>query len=400
MKKRFKSNLSIKTKLNQKRNVLIGISLSLVLTLGVYVYLQMGNNKEAKAAPKTVQKSNAEKTGDWNTASAWSTGILSSVDSIVVDGTITSIGDVIITANQSLRVAYQDTLIIKQGSLSIPNTSSLTVYNGAVVVVEKDYINNNKTSDVVKSGGVMIVLGKLELNSNNSDIEIQNGGAFYYDTKLNDKVADRLTGTGTKLDLKDLPGSLYALYVGTLLPVKITDFTLNAEDKGIEIEWVAREEYNVLEYQIQRSREGTHFETVGAVPAQEKAIFVKDYNFVDASPKTGDNYYRLAVLNMDGTIEYSDIETVRYVNNSSEFLVFPSVISGTDINFKGGDFQNKNVKVVVYDLNGRAVLTNDIKAGDADVQTINFPQKLKSGNYYIQIAYGNTIEKEKFIVTE
>jgi hypothetical protein len=80
--------------------------------------------------------------------------------------------------------------------------------------------------------------------------------------------------------------------------------------------------------------------------------------------------------------------------------VFPSVISGNDINFKGGDFQNKQVKVVVYDLNGRTVLANNFKTDGGEVQTINFSQKLKNGNYYIQIAYGTSVEKEKFIVAD
>jgi hypothetical protein len=398
MKKRFRSNLSVRAKINQKRNVLIGVSLSLMLTLGFYVFLQMGKNEDAQAFAVTVQKSKAEKTGDWNTGGAWSTGILSSPDSIVVDGHIIDYQNLLVGNNQSLRVAYEDTLVAKQ-SLSVPNTGSLTVFNRAVLLIEKDYINKNQTSDVVRNGGIMIVLGKLNLTSNNSDIEVQSGGTIYYDKTLNSNDTVRIVGSGAKLDLSKLPNSLYSFYSGIILPVKITDFSLTAEDKGVEVDWIAREEYNVGKYQIERSLDGMEFQTVGDVAALDDAIYAKDYHFLDSNPQAGNNYYRIAVINLDGSVEYSQIASVDCGNKKPKFQLFPSIISGNDINFKGGAFQNKQVKVVVYDLNGRTVLTNDFKADGGEVQTINFSKKLKSGNYYLHVGDGSSIEKEKFIVT-
>lgn len=88
------------------------------------------------------------------------------------------------------------------------------------------------------------------------------------------------------------------------LPVKLTSFNGRATTQGAALTWLVASEENFSHYEVQKSNDQRRFETIGRVNGQNR----KQYDFLDENA-TGTNYYRLKMVDKDGTSSYS--KTVR-----------------------------------------------------------------------------------------
>ena len=94
-----------------------------------------------------------------------------------------------------------------------------------------------------------------------------------------------------------------------LLPVRLVNFTAAREGNTVKLGWKSAEEVNSREYVLQRAVDGVNFTAIGTVAAKGMAA---DYSFVDASPVSGDNYYRLKPVDQDGKFVYSKVVKINF----------------------------------------------------------------------------------------
>lgn len=77
------------------------------------------------------------------------------------------------------------------------------------------------------------------------------------------------------------------------------------------LEWSTGAEQDVRSFVIERSADGRQFTAIGQVPSTGS---FSHYVFVDSSPLDADMertfYYRLRIVDQDGTISYSQIQEV------------------------------------------------------------------------------------------
>jgi hypothetical protein len=70
--------------------------------------------------------------------------------------------------------------------------------------------------------------------------------------------------------------------------------------------WNTAREINVKDFTIERSNNATHFISIGQVAATNAA----GYSFADQNPLSGVSYYRLKIMDKDGSFKYSKIVTI------------------------------------------------------------------------------------------
>ena len=95
------------------------------------------------------------------------------------------------------------------------------------------------------------------------------------------------------------------------LPVKLISFTATALQQAVSVNWTVAPEINFSRYEVQQGTDGIHFNTIGAVAAAN----VSAYSFSDQHPSPGNNYYRLKMIDRDGSFGYSGIATVNFTND-------------------------------------------------------------------------------------
>jgi hypothetical protein len=126
------------------------------------------------------------------------------------------------------------------------------------------------------------------------------------------------TGRNRFYILVSTPGSV---------PVKLMTFNARTDDnKTVELGWATASEENSEAFDIERSFNGLEFETIGAVKAKGTSNSMVNYQFTDKTPEAV-NYYRLRMVDKDGSYSYSDIRRVDIgtatVSGKEKMLLYP-----------------------------------------------------------------------------
>lgn len=187
---------------------------------------------------------------------------------------------------------------------------------------------------------------------------------------------------------KAVPGKLRAATYGrgtwesdlavSSLPVNLLSFTGTTEGKTNRLEWVSTEETDFDHYELERSTNGNLFQEIGRVqPATAGTNNERQYVFNDNSPNVGLNYYRLRIVDTDGTFAYSRIVTLFNDEQGGTFSLFPNPVV-RELKFSGLEDGNHNVSVL--DALGRMVLQQQISNnGPLNVS------RLPNGTYFLEV---------------
>ncbi|WP_139925354.1 T9SS type A sorting domain-containing protein [Hymenobacter sp. DG01] len=95
-----------------------------------------------------------------------------------------------------------------------------------------------------------------------------------------------------------------------VLPVQLTSFTAAPVGSVVRCVWQTAAELNNARFVVERSATGQSFQAIGTVAGRGTANTSHHYQFTDATPLAGVNYYRLRQVDTDGTETLSDVAVV------------------------------------------------------------------------------------------
>ncbi len=119
------------------------------------------------------------------------------------------------------------------------------------------------------------------------------------------------------------PFALGSTSLSNPLPIRLLDFAAQAQNGSVELTWRSASEQNSDYYEIQRSAIGTEFESLDKVTAAGESYTTRRYRYRDIEPLETVSYYRLKMVDRDGSAEFSKVVLVNY---ESEFHVYPNPV--------------------------------------------------------------------------
>lgn len=184
------------------------------------------------------------------------------------------------------------------------------------------------------------------------------------------------------------------------LPVTLTDLKANQQANIVEITWKAVQETNVRKYVIERSNAGINFTKAGEVAAKGNPSTDVVYNWKDKQPLNGNNFYRLKIIDFDGTEKLSNIRIVKF-NGKEEFMtVSPNPLIDKVINITVGNIAAGKYEIGLYDEAGKKVYSSSmIHEGQSSNIIIRLPASITPGIHNLQIS-SKTLKLNKAIVIE
>lgn len=113
---------------------------------------------------------------------------------------------------------------------------------------------------------------------------------------------------------------------GSTFPVELVDFGLNLEDIEIELKWETSQEINFSHFAIERSTDRNIFQKIATVDAVGATDGSSQYAYRDADLLRNQSYYyRLKMVDLDGSFEYSQVLEGRLENTSGfEMELYPN----------------------------------------------------------------------------
>lgn len=94
------------------------------------------------------------------------------------------------------------------------------------------------------------------------------------------------------------------------LPVDLVEFTAKQSGSSILLQWKTTQEINCNRYEIEKGRNTQLFGLAKTVAAKGNSTTISNYSAADNNPAEGTNYYRLKIVDNDGSFSYSKIIAV------------------------------------------------------------------------------------------
>jgi len=107
----------------------------------------------------------------------------------------------------------------------------------------------------------------------------------------------------------------------TVLPVRLSSFTAIASDCSVKLNWHSETEINTLKFNVQVSNGVNAYKTIGTVAANGSG---NTYSFKDSSSQQGTYFYRLEVLDKDGSATYSTVVLAKINCGLPDVSVYPN----------------------------------------------------------------------------
>lgn len=169
-----------------------------------------------------------------------------------------------------------------------------------------------------------------------------------------------------------------------IIPVELKSFTASVNKNTVMLNWSTATETNNSGFQVQRKSVNSDYQTIGFVEGKGTTTEVQNYFFADNNVSVGKFYYRLAQVDFDGSVNYTDAIEVD-VNPPLEFSLsqnYPNPFNPTTTI----DFTlplKSNVVLKVYDVIGQEILKAIDTEMEAGYHKLNLDLARFSSGVYI-----------------
>jgi hypothetical protein len=161
----------------------------------------------------------------------------------------------------------------------------------------------------------------------------------------------------------------------TSLPVQLVSFTAQRENATVALQWQTTEEVNSDHFEILHSINGQNWNTLATVNAQRNSSTLQTYTYVDQYPESGVNYYRLKMVDLDGSYVMSSLQST--VFDEAIGIVFSPNPVANLLTIKGISTE-KVARVEIHTIAGQRV------AQASSLAPLNV-QQLPAGLYIVTI---------------
>jgi Secretion system C-terminal sorting domain len=178
--------------------------------------------------------------------------------------------------------------------------------------------------------------------------------------------------------------------LGNILPLQLTSFVAALRiNNDVQLHWETADELNVKNIEVQRSTDAINFNTVGVINAQNK--LQNNYIFNDKIYGNELFYYRLKIVDNDGSFKYSKLQSVKnkLLKNSAYILENPVKDNITLINLP-------LKKCIISLLNDNGMEISRKACNNTSSTQLNI-SALSSGLYFLKIVSPESNETLKFI---
>ncbi len=266
-------------------------------------------------------------------------------------------------------VVIADTLTnkLQKNSLQILSSSHLckaTVKDG---IAYFEFLNiqlpDSNVNELASHGFVQFRVkpqSNLTLNT-----QVENKSYIYFD--YNKPV---LTNTAITI-IKDLP-----------LPISLLSFTGWLQGNQTNLYWQTASEINFSRFEVERSADAVRFKKIGDKLSNAN-ILGSAYSLTDAQPLQGRNYYRLKIIDKDGSSTYSAVVLVILNKDKFSVLISPNPGMGK-FSIQLFNWNNQNGSVRIADMNGRIVYKKESIGRNVSTLPIDI-QGLAKGMYMVTI---------------
>jgi uncharacterized repeat protein (TIGR01451 family) len=270
---------------------------------------------------------------------------------------------------------------------SIHATSQATALNSIT------YPLNGATGTISFEGGVT--------SGSSLSYYIPAGGTFiikYTATSGNVNASNLTTTVRDYIGTTEVGTAQNTVNVSGTLPVTLARFDVVRQGSEVLLQWETSFESNTRSFIVERATGNESFGMIGEVAATGNSSILRSYSYTDRSPSKGINYYRIRIMDTDGSSKLSSIRAINMGNKGmSEIMsVFPNP-AGSETTIRLFTQSAERVRVSIYDMHGRIAREHILSCvgglNDLKIDLSGLP----AGGYNIKLSLGTSDLNCRFV---
>jgi hypothetical protein len=188
---------------------------------------------------------------------------------------------------------------------------------------------------------------------------------------------------------------LYKVHIvkkGDVLPVKLLYFRGQKLPQGHLLQWNTTETEKFSHFLIEQSNDGRSFQLLAKIGKNDAGA--NSYEYLNNIKGDGAFYYRLKMVNLDGSSSLSNIIVLRTPSAAKGLLIFPNPVKDMVIaELPVTEF--KQASLWLIDQHGKVLATREYRGGSRQIYLNT--SGLPSGVYYMQIMIDKDLLSASFI---
>jgi hypothetical protein len=146
----------------------------------------------------------------------------------------------------------------------------------------------------------------------------------------------------------------------------------------------------IKQYEIQRSTTGNNFTTISTISLNINNQHQDDFEYIDQSCISSSNFYRIKVVNIDGSFQYSNLINITNKFKDFDITMSTNLISNNQVSLIIQSKNKGNVQFFVVDEIGRVMQSDKFAYLKGTQQnTINLNPHLSKGIYFLKLSVEN-----------
>lgn len=222
-----------------------------------------------------------------------------------------------------------------------------------------------------------------------TDNTVMNGNKYYYRVYAFRYYTDNLNGNSYDAARgRAYNENQYVFVDWPFSPLPVEFLSVNAKwiESSARISWTTASETNNDFFDIERSTDGQHFETIGKVKGSGNSTALRQYEFKDYMPADGLNYYRIRQNDFNGqsTISKTVVLDKELQTQALSCSITPNPFSDKifiSINSNIAD----DARISLIDLTGKLIRTLDVRFFEGTSVFELDANDLKRGVYFFSL---------------
>ncbi|MEO1437000.1 MAG: T9SS type A sorting domain-containing protein [Bacteroidota bacterium] len=186
------------------------------------------------------------------------------------------------------------------------------------------------------------------------------------------------------------------------LPIELMTFEATPVGQAALLTWTTAIEENSSHFDVQRSADGRAFESIARIEGQGFSSTSVHYEFLDEKPAQPWSYYRLMLVDLDGSTTFSEVKALRFtVLGIQELTLFPNPVRQSgELGLQIETDASMNAQVRWFNTTGQLLLSTDLGLVSGKQQLrIPLPQG-QEGMYFVEIQTEQQMIRRKVMILD
>jgi hypothetical protein len=167
--------------------------------------------------------------------------------------------------------------------------------------------------------------------------------------------------------------------------LSLVEFHIYDDPSGIRLYWATEREENSALFSIERSGNGNTWEEIGTLAASGNTTQRTPYRFLDETPFSGNNFYRIILEDDDGVQSVSETKSIKHFG-FFDLRLFPNPAAlGQPISIYFDGEEHHEFQIELIDKAGARIQRESFESDWGTNQLTFVPNAPTRGKYFVRV---------------